>query len=421
MRRSYLASLLLLSVVAVAHGVTVADIHSWLTDKSILHPKIAYDYPVGTKLVTTDSISENEFIASFPISSIISLDNALADADLKEHADAFTGRQTSTVVAIYLLVLKARDDPKWSTWISTLPTSFDTPLYFTEAELKELDGSALQNIAVARRQLIDSEWAELEKIFKTLPSLFQSSTFTLENYKWAMSVVFSRSVLMQFQEAVAPAILPLVDAAAQDLRDATLVLNNTEGRVFLTSNKNYTKGEEFSMGKGFRTKGLQLLNYGSLIDDPAIDSVTITLNLDESDPFTDVRKRILTKVGASTSQSFIIGRQGVPLDVLRTLRIHLAQPAELSNWETAMQGPLSLQTELLVVRTLISATDTLLSKYPTTIQEDAGLLSSGDLSRRQHMIVQVRKGEKEILLATKEIMVRHWLSFLEPPAENQNQ
>ena len=77
-----------------------------------------------------------------------------------------------------------------------------------------------------------------------------------------------------------------------------------------------------------------------------------------------------------------------------------------------MQGkPVSLRNELEVYRTLVVACQQLLKRYRTSYQEDIELLKT-ELTHNVRNAVVLRKGEKETLLMTIDLVARMWDEFL---------
>ena len=73
--------------------------------------------------------------------------------------------------------------------------------------------------------------------------------------------------------------------------------------------------------------------------------------------------------------------------------------------------PVTLRNELEVYRTLVVACQQLLKRYKTSYQDDLELLKT-ELSPNVRNAVVLRKGEKETLLMTIDLIARLWDEFL---------
>ncbi|KAJ3933631.1 MAG: hypothetical protein NXY57DRAFT_891707 [Lentinula lateritia] len=85
---------------------------------------------------------------------------------------------------------------KWRCYLATLPTAFDTPMFWSEKELKELDGTSV----VEKLGKEDAERDYHDKVFRVIqsrPDLFPPETlsnhYSLERYHVMGSRILSRS------------------------------------------------------------------------------------------------------------------------------------------------------------------------------------------------------------------------------------
>ncbi|KAL1433540.1 hypothetical protein MTO96_012375 [Rhipicephalus appendiculatus] len=121
----------------------------------------------------------------------------------------------SNVALAMFLILEfcAGESSFWHPYISTLPASFNTVLYFSVEELELLHGSTVLDEALKLHRSIARQYSYFHKIFRTHPlakSLPYKDCFTYDLYRWAVSAVMTR------QNAV-----PLTDTAGGDDEDGT--------------------------------------------------------------------------------------------------------------------------------------------------------------------------------------------------------
>ncbi|KAI8968075.1 SET domain-containing protein [Trametes punicea] len=87
-------------------------------------------------------------------------------------------------------------DSKWSGYLATLPTKFDTPMFWDEEDLKELQGTAVVD-KIGRDDAERDYYEKLVPAMKTRPDLFPEDKlpafFSLERYHVMGSRILSRS------------------------------------------------------------------------------------------------------------------------------------------------------------------------------------------------------------------------------------
>ncbi|KAF8837690.1 SET domain-containing protein [Paxillus ammoniavirescens] len=91
---------------------------------------------------------------------------------------------------------KTKTDAKWAPYIRTLPSTFDTPMFWNAEELEELKGTAVID-KIGRDDAERAYWESVVPAIKTSPVLFPPSHhdkwYTLDAYHCAGSRILSRS------------------------------------------------------------------------------------------------------------------------------------------------------------------------------------------------------------------------------------
>ncbi|KAG6873529.1 hypothetical protein C0995_014399 [Termitomyces sp. Mi166 len=89
----------------------------------------------------------------------------------------------------------ANPDSKWSEYLATLPTQFDTPMFWNETDLKELDGTSVVE-KLGREEAEQSYREKLLPVIQSRPDLFPPESaehYSLANYHLMGSRILSRS------------------------------------------------------------------------------------------------------------------------------------------------------------------------------------------------------------------------------------
>ena len=87
---------------------------------------------------------------------------------------------------------------EWFAYIQSVPAVFSIPLYFTPKELDHLPPDIREQARHMRERHKDV-YEEVLVVLKTLPH-FHTGWFTYDSFRWAWSVVNTRSVYLQTQQ-----------------------------------------------------------------------------------------------------------------------------------------------------------------------------------------------------------------------------
>lgn len=102
-----------------------------------------------------------------------------------------------SAVMVFLLLERLRAEAgqatsRWAPWIRCLPSSIDTPLAYSDAELSELRGTALHRATAALGRRVRDTWARLEAPLAGLARDLGLRRPTMEDWVWAYGVFWSR-------------------------------------------------------------------------------------------------------------------------------------------------------------------------------------------------------------------------------------
>ncbi|XP_057867439.2 uncharacterized protein LOC131074771 isoform X2 [Cryptomeria japonica] len=131
------------------------------------------------------------------------------------------------LIILFLLVERAREVSFWSPYLDMLPSTFGTPLWFTEDEFSELKGTALYHAAKLQlknlKALFDDRVKHLVESFLLLIGVpFREILF--EDFLWANSIFWTRALNIPCSRSfVFPSQLPV-----QDGHDCQLHENHTQ-------------------------------------------------------------------------------------------------------------------------------------------------------------------------------------------------
>lgn len=392
---------------------------SWLIDNAILpksgapiRPQLV-DHGVG--LVAQRPISQGDEVLSVPQDFWISV----AAAKTSEIGKLCDGLRPWVAVALFLLFEKAKLNSKWRPYIDTLPDSLDSPLFWSDEELAELQGTQLLGSVLGYRQYVESEYNKLlADVILPNPQLFDQSAFTQEAFLWAFSILRSRTFSPLTGDDLALVPLadlvnhgPALDTEGPSWEKKASGFFSRQEYLTMRAPVAVKVGEQVVMQYGKKKSNGQLaLDYGfveSHKEKIAMrDSFMLTLEIPESDRFFADKLDIAELNGFSKSVFFdLVSGQGPPNNMLSFLRlVALSGPdaflleALFRNtvWEH-VQFPVSRENEEAVCKSMLDACSSAVAGYSTAIDEDLTLLKAAKLSSRSHMAVVVRLGEKRVL------------------------
>jgi hypothetical protein len=363
------------------------------------------------RLETTETIKPGEIMLSVPFKMLLSPKGA-GESKVGE-AFKQVALPSSIIMALYLIHEKSDPTSFWKPWLDVLPEVVPSSLNFNEKEMAEMEGSMMQSVTARRKSAIAEEHA---LVIRTLQvnhtALFPNETFTLDAYRWATMIVASRSIIVSSGNVTVPLLVPFVDLAQHDHTTNTTYEFDDDNNFKVITNQQFNASTPVKISIGARSNGQLILSHGITLDNNDMDQVQLNVQVSDDDPFASVKRKILEQAGCGPERTYLITKQGLSKDLLAAMRIQALKPSEFDQYTRAFEGrPVTLRNELEVYRTLILACQNLLKRYKTTLQQDADLLQT-DLSHHVRNAVTLRKGEKETLLVTMNLIARLWDDFL---------
>jgi hypothetical protein len=292
---------------------------TWLQAHNVTNPSVEirassiHGAGNGVFVVDKKTVPKLTTVITVPTSLMISSLMAMNESSLRPlfAASKILQQQPSLQLALLLLrELFKGQSSVFQPYILTFPSTFSLPLWWSIAELQKLQGtSALR--AVARNVTSFSRfYTHIYDLLKTqypvaaqLP--FPLSFFTLNNFKWAMSVVMTRQNPVPYknlQGQVAGrclALVPVMDMVNHggQLEHGVFYDDETE-TVNVACMCDTNTGEEVKMYYGDRTNQEFLVHSGFLAHGNQNDAVTIVVQISSSqDPLHKVRLMVLKNEG----------------------------------------------------------------------------------------------------------------------------
>jgi hypothetical protein len=232
-------------------------------------------------------------IAAFPLSSALTA-SSLAASDDNNKKPLLTEMleegclDENTAVMLTLLVERSKGSQSpLNAWISLLPQTFSTPLFWNDDELSWLKGTTLEKAVKVKKRALQEAWQRLEPCCQRLAiaagieTSSMSSLITFEGFLWAYSVYWSRAV--DLESAGGCGIVPGLDFInhSSSTSQCRYSVDEHRGRVCLLCPKGarLRPGQEITMDYGQKSNEELLFLYGFVEDSNPNDSLMVACPL----------------------------------------------------------------------------------------------------------------------------------------------
>ncbi|KAK3686202.1 hypothetical protein B0T22DRAFT_242574 [Podospora appendiculata] len=418
----------------------------------------------GRGIIATKDIAPDTVLFTIPRSSILcAATSALAthlpslftptqpqDSDSEDDSPSPSPSQDSWTSLILILLHEHLQGPSspWAPYLSILPTSFSTPMFWTPVELTHLQASAV--VSKIGHAAADSMLrAKILPVIRAHPSLFPSSASLTDDALLALAHRMG-SAIMSYAFDLEPApdsddeedaddgwvedrdhLTPMGMVPMADMLNADAVfnahINHAEGQLTATALRPIRAGEEILNYYGPLSNAELLRRYGYVTPQHArYDVVELPWGLIER------RLRERFHVGMKEAQwaavgdamadevedSFVLewaseepdatGQQpgtpavfgGLPEELDEQVRAFLKAVRKVNALAGEALEDKQTRKEIYLDSVLRALRDRE-AEYATRLEEDEQLVASGAVEGRQAMAVWVRKGEKQILRAAQ--------------------
>jgi len=397
----------------------MAIFEKWLLDNGSKYPQLEmreYDEEVRG-VHAKEEIEEDVNIVEIPLSCLITVEmgkqTEVGQAVLAANLDLDAPKHV--FLMLFMLVDRKNPDSFFKPYYDTLPpTLSNMPIFWSEEELRWLDGSYLQTQVEDRRFAIENDYAA---ICELVPGFAEVAT--LAEFKWARMCVCSRNFGLVVNGTRTSAMVPLADMLNHYRpRETKWTFDNGLQAFTITTLMGIRGGAQVYDSYGQKCNHRFLLNYGFSIENNVEpdgfcpNEVPFEFKLNPSDPIFDRKAQFWKADGGPMVKRIrvAVSDNENTRVAYSFLRVMVATPEEFDLMEgnsrfiyrTAkdIRFPFGLRNEKAALEVFAGICEEYLSKYPATYEDDKALLESGSLkpfSNQRHAVIQVM-GEKKILL-----------------------
>lgn len=333
------------------------------------------------------------------------------------------------------------EDCEWAYHVATFPQTVNTPIYWTEDELKELGVCTTFHIAKMMSKQIEVDFEGIHKaLAENYPDILGG--ITLEAYAWALSMVYSRAIefvkdkdtwmkesdgkTTQGGGTVVRAIVPLLDMANHNPEVGnstdTFHFDQEKGEVcFLAAGNINAGGSECFAVYGHYPNSKLLLTYGFVVQNNPVRAIDLWTKVTQATANGAKKQSLLQSNPLTRNQTYDFKgtiRPGyVSPALLATIRVIQADEAEMDYVANAFNGimisPRNEAATYVSLRAMLTARMRLETAESDRDQLGRMLLAEDvDYSSRLLMALIIRVEERELLQETVGL-VNAWIVKLE--------
>ncbi|KAL6886101.1 N-methyltransferase [Trichoderma longibrachiatum] len=401
---------------------------SWLTKSGAvgLSDLELAEFPdTGRGVKTLRRFKQGEKILTIPSDVLWSVEHAYGDPLLGPAIRSSLPPLTvEDILAIYILFVRSRESgyDGRRTHVSALPGSYSSSIFFSEEELGVCAGSSLYTITKQLEQRIQDDYKHLVvRLLEHHPDLFPLDKFTLEDYKWALCTVWSRSMDFTLPTGSSIRLLaPFADMLNHSSEVKQCHAYDVEsGDLSVLAGKDYEVGDQVYIYYGPIPNNRLLRLYGFVIPDNPHDSYDLVLTTHPMAPFYEQKQKLWVSAGLdSTTTVSLTLTDPLPRSILRYLRIQRADVSGLATLSLQqMDGSyekISDSNETEILRFLEESIGNLLDGFAASLETLESRLTEGvyAVGGNAWAAAHVSVGEQRVLRLARE-QARHLLAAVE--------
>mmetsp|Transcript_7950 Transcript_7950/g.26640 ORF Transcript_7950/g.26640 Transcript_7950/m.26640 type:complete len:427 (-) Transcript_7950:395-1675(-) len=204
-------------------------------------------------------------------------------------------------------VLVSPDSP----WLKSLPSSLPSCLYWPPEEKAFLRGCG--KIA----QILDQQEKGMKEAEEKLLRPVQEKQkegghFSQTLFRWAVSMVLSRSFEVEMYDKKTLVMIPMVDflnhkpisSSSSSSTSSSVQFDHQSMSFIVTAMEDYQAGEEVSICYGDKSNGELLACYGFCLEENPHEAVTVHVGMGEEDAGRELKMRMLPR-GLTLAHSFV--------------------------------------------------------------------------------------------------------------------
>ncbi|KAJ8112560.1 hypothetical protein OPT61_g5096 [Boeremia exigua] len=402
----------------------------------------------GRGIVAKKDIPEDCTLFTIPRSAIINVETSelpkklpkvfeAAFEDEEEDTEPLDPWESLILILLYEHLQGAAS--RWKPYLDVLPTTFDTPMFWTEAELKELKGTVLTQEKIGKQSSDDKLRTRIVPVVMQNQAIFypaghtplgEDELLSLAHQMGSTIMAYAFDLDNEEDEAEEEEDGWVVDKDAQRMLGMVPMADILNANADFNAHVNHGESLEVTSLRSDIKAGTEILNYyGAMPSSEVLRRYGyVTPEYSRYDEVEIPRSAVAKALGSATGLSptdfvdmgveidaeedgdpFIIERDsGAPDEEGRLTED--AKMNEFPELEEELKEALKTikkhkpdvvadkrKRDTIVNTVLTQVLTEKLAEYPTSIQDDRALLKDSNIANRHRMAIEVRLGEKVLL------------------------
>ncbi|CAI5704731.1 unnamed protein product [Peronospora farinosa] len=394
---------------------TVTAVLKWLeshgTPDNLLN--IRYLGPLqGHGVFAKQSLASGQVTLEIPFKLTMNIESAM-QSDLAPVLETYPQILDDEVLALHLMHERNKGSGSFfAPYIASLPTTFDLPVFWSDTELNELKGTNVLLLTHLMKKRLENDFDNIHKaVMEAFPKIFASlRTLTLEDYTWAMSVIWSRAFGVNKGGNYLRVLCPAMDMFNHDVslhNPLDDYISFDEEKQLMTHHvpTDVPAGSALSISYGQYSNAKLLYSYGFVAHENLRRAVDFWMKIPPTDPYVKLKQTILDSNELTSEHTYdfcgTLFIKDIDERLLATLRVILMDEQEIRVYKTAFTSSIiSVRNELAVYENLQNACRRKLASYSTTLEEDEMILANteAESNPRLSFAVQVRIEDKQVFI-----------------------
>ncbi|CAI5731497.1 unnamed protein product [Hyaloperonospora brassicae] len=397
----------------MASSAVVSKLIEWLesngTTDSLLAIRYLGEYE-GHGVLAKQTLPCGQVTLQVPFKLTMTVESA-ARSDLAAVLEKYPQISSDEVLALHVMHERNKGTRSFfAPFLASLPTTFDLPVFWSDTELNELRGTNVLLLTRLMQQQLERDFQTIhQEVTKAFPDIFASlPTLTLEDYTWAMSVIWSRAFGVNRGGKYLRLLCPAMDMFNHDVSlcnplDDFVSFDDEKQMMVHHVPTEVTNGNAVHISYGQYSNAKLLYSYGFVAQGNPRRAVDFWVKVPPADPYRKLKQTILDANDLTREQTYdfcgTLFRNDVDERLLATLRVILMNEQDMHLYKKAfMLSMISVHNELAVYNNLQNACRRKLETFPTTLEEDEAILTNATekSSIRLLLAVRVRIEDKQV-------------------------
>merc|ERR1711900_1259 len=328
-------------------------------------------------------IMKGEAILTLPPNLFISTALSRTDSKIVQILEKEIELGTHSLISIYMLEeMKNKETTFWQPYIDVIPERYeDIPIFWSDAEVKELQGDALSRYT-RRRETLKHDY---DQICDHCPGF--KDTATLEEFMWARTAVITRTFGLKVNGQKITSNLPIDFVMHANQPDTTWGYDQAKGVYHITAVRDIPKNKFLTITYGKKANARFLVNYGFCLPTNSRNKGFIEFDDANSYGRDDQPKNTLLEPERFELEVTLQKVDEVIKRCRMIVKDHCKRQTITDGWEV----------QRVSWQYLHSKCEESLSKFPTTYEFDLEQLARDDLSQNVRNAILSRSGEKSVV------------------------